>query len=644
MIRTITILLTILIALFLGCNDPKTEGTTTIQFDVDGQTTEMLYFSSTIIGESRDKILTIRNTGTTKLKVEDVVFGDGSDVDEFDLSSIKNQLPISIPIGSSEDFIITFAPNKVDSHYAKMILNGNFGKKEIKLSAIKNYPETSTTPQVVVFESATGTQYRDFKIENIGNSVLTLIETTRNPKPVFLGGGTDANIFKIVESTIPTPNTKICPKEAKAETCGDIPKFITITIEYTPVNTNGDQGSAVITSDSTINPNYFVQINGNMRACSLVIAPISNDTLDFGSRFIGSENGFPKAVSITNKGSENCIVNDIKLSETTDSAVYWLKGVESDNLPTLPATLERFQSLSFLVYFKPTQVQAYGGTLIINGDDPMWVSSGSKKEISLVGTGVEYTTPIAVCGQTYYEVEPSIDNPNNPISVIQVDGSESYDPGGSRLTYKWEKISAPQGSAAQPISPSSAITKYFVDLAGEHTLKLTVTNEYGLQDFCEVTAMGITGNALHVELFWSVAGDVDLHFKKPGVGDDGWGTTSDCYWSNCVRGLNWFGNGSPANPQLDRDDIPGTGPENMNIAQPLGQDGQTYTIGVKNFSNSRTPTATVRIYCNGGLQFEDSRSLPRTKDFWLVAAVEWTTQNKCNITPIGTVANNSSSW
>ncbi|MBN2693262.1 choice-of-anchor D domain-containing protein [bacterium] len=644
MIRVSTILLSIFILLSIGCEDPKTEEKTGIQFEVDGQTTEMLYFSSTIIGESKDRVLTIKNTGTAKLKVESIVFGDGSDLEEFDFSSIESQLPLSIPVGGSDEFALTFAPNKVGSHFAKIIMTGNFGKKELKLVGFDNYPEVSSSPQIVVFESATGTQYRDFKIENIGNAVLTLMETERNPNPVFLGSGTDTNVFKIVESTIPAPNTQICPKEAKDETCGGIPKFITVTVEYTPVNTNGDQGSAVITSDSNSNPNYFVQINGNMRACSLVIAPLSNDTLDFGTRFIGSENGFPKAVSITNKGSENCLVQDIKLSESTDGAVYWLKGVDSDELPTLPATLERFQSLSFLVYFKPTAVQAYGGTLIIEGDDPMWVSNQSKKEISLVGTGVEYTTPIAVCGQTYYEVEPAIDNPNNPVSVIQVDGSESYDPGGSRLTYKWEKISAPQGSAAQPISPSSAITKYFVDLAGEHTLKLTVTNEYGLQDSCEVTAMGITGNALHVELFWSVAGDVDLHFKKPGVGEDGWGTTSDCYWSNCVGGLNWFGNGSAANPQLDRDDIPGTGPENMNISQPFGQNGQTYTVGVKNFSNSRTPTATVRIYCNGGLQFEDSRSLPRTKDFWHVASIEWTTQNKCNITPIGTVANNSGSW
>jgi hypothetical protein len=191
-----------------------------------------------------------------------------------------------------------------------------------------------------------------------------------------------------------------------------------------------------------------------------------------------------------------------------------------------------------------------------------------------------------------------------------------------------------------PRTPTQETSKYFVDLAGEHKLRLTVTNTSGLSDSCEVTAVGITSNALHIELFWNQEGDLDLHLKKFGTNDTAWGTNNDCFWGNTCKGvgLEWGEPGAIDNPKLDRDDITARGPENINMDTPeITPIDQYYTVGVKNYSNASSPTATVRIYCNGGAQYEYSMGLPQAgTSFWMVAGIEWT-GNGCNINPVNSV-------
>ncbi len=623
------------VVILFSCDDPVTEKQAIIQFRVDESIAAQVDFPSTIINETNVKLLTINNVGQGKMKITSVNFVTGSDIADFDISEMANVLPISIPAGDSASFSIIFKPSHKGGHFAGVNFEGNFDDSKLILNGAENQPVIAAIPESISFDGATGTQVRSLIIENTGNAFLTLQHTNSSLKPIFLSMGTEG--FTLTDELLPNNGTLICPKEAKDETCNGIPKQITVSVNYTPQNQNADEGNIVVMSDDPLTAIKFIPLSGKMRACSLQIAPVSDDTLDFGERFNQSANGFPKQVSVTNKGSEPCTVGNVYLSAETDSTIFWMTDATVP-IPTFPTTLGRFESFSFLVMFKPTAVQAYGGELIIEADDPMW--DDGKKTINLIGSGVAYTAPIANCGQAYYEVEPAIDNPSNPVSVINLDGSASYDPSGSTLTFKWEKISGPQGSVAQPRNPTQSRTTYFVDLSGEHKLKLTVKNEIGLEDSCEVTAMGITGNALHVELFWNISGDIDLHFKKPGVGDEGWGTASDCFFANCVTSaLNWFPTETAANPKLDRDDISARGPENMNIDNPKAQNGAYYVVGAKNYSNSGRPTATVRIYCNGGLQFEQSQSLPNTKDFWYTANVEWTTTLGCNIQPLGTVRN-----
>jgi hypothetical protein len=232
--------------------------------------------------------------------------------------------------------------------------------------------------------------------------------------------------------------------------------------------------------------------------------------------------------------------------------------------------------------------------------------------------------PFAVC-----DVSPNPVTP--PFQAATFDGSGSYDPSGQPLAaYKWVLTDKPQGSSATlPFDSANSIPGFYADLAGNYTAQLTVTNQEGLTDICQVTLESLPTQDLWVEMFWDEIDDMDLHLLAPGGSFDDWDT--DCYFSNCVGGGPDWGvlGDSSDDPSLDLDDINGYGPENINIYNP--QSAGTYTVVVHDYSGSAPSdelgpnNVTVKVFLNGSLAWEETRAISGDDTVTPFCSINWGT-------------------
>lgn len=238
-----------------------------------------------------------------------------------------------------------------------------------------------------------------------------------------------------------------------------------------------------------------------------------------------------------------------------------------------------------------------------------------------IGDDSEITdAPVAVCSSNPDTVRPPFES-NTWI------GADSYDPAGLAIVdWKWTLVTVPQGSSASFIG-SGANLSFTADQAGTYEAELVVTTEDGrVSDPCVATLEAIPSEALWIEMFWETSGDdMDLHVLRPGGAPR---TDGDCYFMNCDGGWapDWGTVGVAADdPNLDLDDISGTGPENINIGAP---EFGTFTVFVHDYpGSSYTPAnnVTVNIYVDGQLAWTDTRAISGEDSDTYFAEIDWPT-------------------
>ena len=239
------------------------------------------------------------------------------------------------------------------------------------------------------------------------------------------------------------------------------------------------------------------------------------------------------------------------------------------------------------------------------------------------------------------------DSEVTPNTVVNLDGSGSYDPEDQDLSYKWRLYDRPDPSSAVISEPTSATPSLLADVSGEFEVCLTVENEQ--QCTSEETCTTITVKPqvdLHVELTWRLDADpaeepidLDLHYLLPGgTWFDGYqelpcrdpDNQADAVWW-CAPNPDWGGgedgnepNGIPEyDPLLDVDNLVGDGPENINQERLF--DGEGFRVAVHNFrDHGHGPDeARVRIFVDGELQFEAFETI-ECGMFWQVAELDIT--------------------
>jgi hypothetical protein len=212
-----------------------------------------------------------------------------------------------------------------------------------------------------------------------------------------------------------------------------------------------------------------------------------------------------------------------------------------------------------------------------------------------------------------------------PHTTLALVGSKSLAAGGV-ATYQWS-VTQPAGSSSA-LEPSAEVAdpSFEANLVGDYHFKLRVVDQAG-KPSCQDAKTTVTvtpDQAIHVELLWGTAADLDLHLLHPDAGGpdvdgdgqpDGWfDPTYDCFWHNP----------SPAwGAKLVRADADGEGPELSSLGEP--EDLASYTLGVhcRDDAGLGSSKATLRIYVLGVLTFQSEGVAIAKGDLWRVASVEW---------------------
>ena len=259
---------------------------------------------------------------------------------------------------------------------------------------------------------------------------------------------------------------------------------------------------------------------------------------------------------------------------------------------------------------------------------------------SVVGAPVATETPVPTATPANPQAPVAIIDNNSPIydtlDTAEFDGWLSYDPDGYIVTYDWNVTAKPAGSTATmlPDTFGGQTSQLYIDMPGDYTISLKVTDDSGLTDTKSVS-FSATISAFHVQLTWVDDygnADIDLHLINRTAmtpAPDLWNSQYDCDYHNCKpsqgQDLDW---GTPGyvfdDPRLDVDNIDTNVPENMNIEYP--KDG-TYRIEVHWFGGSGGSDVvvhpTVNIFFGGALFFTTSGTLSQVNDVWTVADVAW---------------------
>lgn len=408
-------------------------------------------------------------------------------------------------------------------------------------------------------------------VENVGEATLTLTDLSLEGPGAFT-----LDLSALTDSLEPGEQTEAI-------------------VTYTPWSVE-DTGAVLVESDDPERETVNVPLVGALDEPFLVFSP---DPVDFGTISPGAE--AEETLTITNEGAADLVVSDLLL--VGDGFSF--------DMPALPFTLAPGESTDFPVTFSPTEPGPYDARLWAESND-----RSASESVELLGEGS--SPPVAVCSVDPDEVQ---DHDVRPTWI----GDESYDPGGAEIVeYNWTLIDRPTGSAAVMPRGGARRTDFAWDLAGMYIGELVVVNEYGVEsEPCDAELIADPDDGLWIELYWTHSGDdMDLHLVEPG--GSLWGST-DCHWENCVSGrLNWGDRGtSDDDPSLDIDDIPGTGPENINIEDPEDGDFEVYVHDYPGTVYSRENDITVNIYIGGELVYTVTEGITGEDSMNAIATVSF---------------------
>ena len=191
-----------------------------------------------------------------------------------------------------------------------------------------------------------------------------------------------------------------------------------------------------------------------------------------------------------------------------------------------------------LVRYAPGVDDRGSAALVLESSDPM----ARFFPVPLIGRPDDLP-PVAAA-----KLAPPIMTTIGPGTALSLDGSDSRDPEGGPLGYRWTFGRRPEGSRAELTAPRSSTTSFVVDLPGSYSVLLEVRDSGGQTSTnrAEVMVEAGPGARVSVRLSWDRSdADLDLHVVAPGAAI---GSILDCSFDN--PGPDWGPSGAAGDPSF----------------------------------------------------------------------------------------------
>ena len=412
-------------------------------------------------------------------------------------------------------------------------------------------------------------------------------------------------------------------------------------------------GDLIIYSDDPLLEltGHVVPLVANKSGPCMLVEP---GRVDFGGKRVGTVSRLD--VTVTSCGNEPLELRGFALSPESSldfelDLASLPAGFETGPSAQRPLTVPINTSVSFSVVYVPDSVNPRDASNVPIPDEGEIVIRSNAFEaeykVPLSGAGADTECPTPVIRVA--EGEEVV-----PQTVLSLDGRGSYAPFGRIVNWNWTVVAWPEGTPRPILIPGFTDPAPMVEVnsVGLYTFRLSVRDESGNSSgpaVCpdaEFTVMVQPDQAIHVELTWTSPDprattedgegggtDLDLHFAHefavgPDLDGDGapdpwFDRTWDVFWYNANPNWASFDPGVSDDPSLDRDDIDGGGPENLNLAIP--EDGVRYRIGVHAWNDwgFGTSDATVKVFHYAEKVYEQTLTGMQTLDLWCVGTITW---------------------
>jgi len=558
-------------------------------------------FGRVVVGKTKTATVTLLNRGANPLEVVRAT-PDMMTSAEF-APNVTRQM---LAPGERLTMTISYTPTDVGMDEGRVIIIDSSARPESLGIRVRGHGVESDIeidpPQLDFTGLYVGQrQTKQFYLRNIGETahditVLSFVST----------GTTGAPEFELAAGTLPL---HILPGGAEQ-----------IDVTYKPQNIAPDMDRVQIESDGLPSTGYVV-LNGQAGEepkAEIEVTPLS---LAFGQIELGMNRSLD--VRITNIGTKDLTINAVTLSM---GAV----GYTLSNLPTNGQIFHPRDSQAFQVVFAPTvNGPAPAAEVVIDSDD----LTDPSVHVTLSGEGVTHSVPSIT-------VRPNpVDFGHVPRGTLTSRAITVQNDGTAALILSQVRLTNDAGARFRlPMPPGASTTlmptqqlQFNVDyfdagVVASYSGTLEVVSNDPMRPTVSVPLTAATDpppvmtTDISLVMTWtSPDTDLDLHLISPGR------TLFNTPGDNCYCNTNpdWGVAGQQLdNPFLDRDDLVGPGPENINLSQAATGD---YTVVVHYFSDHAhgiPAPVTLQVNLRGTLAATLSRTL-NNNERWTAGTIHW---------------------